>query len=806
MTFAYCGVFYVLALELKSLKRGKLMDNKEIDNNEVKNAEVENTAEAENAEVKETAETESNAEVEENTEAGEAEASNAEVEETAEATTETGETAEAGETETGEAETSNAEAEAVTANTATKKKVPKGLKILGIVVAVIVVIAIIAVIFIAVVTQKQSDTDENLVAVGGMVESETVEYSLEETEDLQSNPIIKFMEMVWYFCCEGDNAKHADQTPPDVEMIKDIAYVDDGNIYHQLDVFYPEGTDEDDELPVIIDIHGGGWMYATKDLNEYYCRALADRGYVVFSISYRLVPDVTVVEQLQDVALALQWIQENLDNYPCSGDDIILTGDSAGGMLAIYSSVLLQSSELREVFGTVDAGMDIGALILTSPVAYMDDAGWLSVYTRILWGTDYKEKATYEYMDVDAILDYATNIPPTYLITSSKDTLAHSQTEDLYELLVEYGANVEIADYDASDYDSDTKLPHVFSVLYPFDDVSVEAIDSALEFCDSAINIDLSQYLTYEDTTELAESSAIDIMANIWGINDLNDEARYAEYVESGVLPDVNIIEDVAYYDDGSEYHLLDIYYPDDADENTPIVIDIHGGGWMMGTKDLNEPFCRAVADRGYVVYSISYSLVPDVTVETQLQECMIALWWIQNNMQNYPGDTSSIMLAGDSAGGQLAGYCAVLLESEYLREIFNVIDAGMHLDALLLISPVAYMGTGSLAAYTRLMWGLDYDERDTYPYMDISDIIPLADYIPPTYLITSTGDTMAEEQTQMLSACLDENGIENVLMDYGKYDGESLGHVFCVSYPFEDSGVEAIDAFIEFYEEVLAR
>lgn len=94
--------------------------------------------------------------------------------------------------------------------------------------------------------------------------------------------------------------------------VEDIAYIDDGNVYHKLDVMYPDNLKSGEKLPVIIDIHGGGWMYANKDLNDNYCLSLADRGYVVFNISYRLVPDVTVNEQIQDVAYALKWIGENM--------------------------------------------------------------------------------------------------------------------------------------------------------------------------------------------------------------------------------------------------------------------------------------------------------------------------------------------------------------------------------------------------------------------------------------------------------------------------------------------------------------
>ena len=362
----------------------------------------------------------------------------------------------------------------------TKKAMLTALKIL---IIAILIIAIVSTVFIEIVTHPQKDTDADLVYVGGTVVSDSIDYSEESTKKLQRNRIIKMMEMIWYFCADGDAKKHESQTPPDTESVKDIPYIDDGNIYHKLDVFYPKGLAPDEKLPVIIDIHGGGWMYGSKDLNEYYCRALADRGFVVFSISYRLVPDVTVKEQLQDVMQALNWISENKSTYPCT-EDIMLTGDSAGGMLASYSAVLLQSPEMREVFGTVSADLDISALLLTSPVPFMKE-GAISVYTKLCWGEDYKKTDTYNYMNLDEIIDYAPNFPPTYLITSSGDSLAHSQTLKTAELLKSKGIKTELKDYEKYNGKS---LQHVYSVLFPFDEPGSEMIDGAIDFYRQIIN------------------------------------------------------------------------------------------------------------------------------------------------------------------------------------------------------------------------------------------------------------------------------------------------------------------------------
>ena len=73
----------------------------------------------------------------------------------------------------------------------------------------------------------------------------------------------------WKKVKKSDTKNIASQTEPEgIKRICNIPYIDDGNPLHLLDVFYPENTSE--KLPVIIDIHGGGWMYGTKEINKYH--------------------------------------------------------------------------------------------------------------------------------------------------------------------------------------------------------------------------------------------------------------------------------------------------------------------------------------------------------------------------------------------------------------------------------------------------------------------------------------------------------------------------------------------------------
>lgn len=367
-----------------------------------------------------------------------------------------------------------------------EKKKHKGLKVLGVIILIIALIVGIGFGVIYYLTKPVDDTSDKAINVGGMLTSQNIDYKEASADGLENDLIVKIMQVSWKFCDKSDKKRMATQTPPEnVVKVKDIPYIDDGNPYHKFDVFYPEGKIAKEGLPVIIDIHGGGWMYATKDLNEYYCMELAKKGYCVFSISYRLVPDVTVNEQIKDCTEALAFIRANMKDYPANKKTVMLTGDSAGGQLALYSTILNNNPDAREIFGTVDTKLNIKCLLLTSPVTYAKSGGWFSIYTKKMWGKDYKTKSTYNYMDLNEIMELANDMPPTYFITSSGDTLAHDQTVNAYNYFVEKGYECEIEDF--TDLRDGKKLPHVFSVLDPFDEYGQKAIDNALDYYQKAL-------------------------------------------------------------------------------------------------------------------------------------------------------------------------------------------------------------------------------------------------------------------------------------------------------------------------------
>lgn len=289
----------------------------------------------------------------------------------------------------------------------------------------------------------------------------------------------KILAAFWQNTKRMDDKRIATLTPPSgVTEINDIAYLDDGHVHHQLDVYYPEGTQETDCLPVLIDIHGGGWMYGDKELNKYYCLELATKGFVVFNMSYRLYPEVNARQQLWDISNCLKWINENLSSFPCDTDNIYLTGDSAGGMLAAFTAMLSASEKMRDLYDTPDFSLEFNAVGLTSPVPRMNGEFPVNFYTKIMLGKGYEKEKWADYVNLEDILTLG-KMPPTFLLTSSGDFLARKETRIAAETLKKAGIDHQLMDFEKY---NGVDLPHVFPVIYPFNEESQRAINEMLAF------------------------------------------------------------------------------------------------------------------------------------------------------------------------------------------------------------------------------------------------------------------------------------------------------------------------------------
>jgi len=114
--------------------------------------------------------------------------------------------------------------------------------------------------------------------------------------------------------------------------------------------------------------------------------------------------------------------------------------------------------------------------------------------------------------------------------------------------------------------------------------------------------------------------------------------------------------------------HLLDVWRPDPATQGPgphPIVFYIHGGGFRILSKDTHWVMGLGFARRGFTVFSISYRLAPTHRFPAAVEDVCDAFTWVIANAAKYGGDPSQVILAGESAGANLAASLAIALAYE---------------------------------------------------------------------------------------------------------------------------------------------
>jgi acetyl esterase/lipase len=131
----------------------------------------------------------------------------------------------------------------------------------------------------------------------------------------------------------------------------------------------------------------------------------------------------------------------------------------------------------------------------------------------------------------------------------------------------------------------------------------------------------------------------------------LPEAERWAAQVENAYEVEPNVTYLVA-----NNYEAkLDVYYPPGAKAPVPVVMTIHGGGWIEGTKEASILGALPYLQMGFAVVNVEYRLAKVSPAPAAVEDCLCALHWIGRNAQKYHFDLSKVIVTGDSAGGHLA-------------------------------------------------------------------------------------------------------------------------------------------------------
>jgi acetyl esterase/lipase len=229
-----------------------------------------------------------------------------------------------------------------------------------------------------------------------------------------------------------------------VRFEKDIPYetVDDSAL--KLDLARPAGAGPH---PCVVCLHGGAWKGGSRRDVAWFCRQLADEGFVAAAVGYRLAPKNKWPAQIEDVKTAVRFLRKNADKYGIDPNRIAAMGFSAGGHLAALLGTTdteagFEGTLYRDQSSRVQCVVDFfGPADLT---LYTETPGIEAAMFKPFLGTSYRDKPDV-YKKASPIEHVSKDDPPFLIVHGTADIIVpiiHS--ERLHEKLTKAGVKSEL--------------------------------------------------------------------------------------------------------------------------------------------------------------------------------------------------------------------------------------------------------------------------------------------------------------------------------------------------------------------------
>lgn len=242
-----------------------------------------------------------------------------------------------------------------------------------------------------------------------------------------------------------------------VKILSDLSYKDDGDLYHNFDIYF--GNSSGNLLPTVVNVHGGGLVYGTKEICKQACVYMAKFGFNVVNINYRLLPDVTLKDQIKDVLDGIAYIYDNAYKLNLNPEKIFLTSDSAGSFLTLGAYALMKDENFREIFDIKAKDIIISGMALISPMTGLLKSGSLSLINEPARRGLTQDQIPF----TDDILKALAILPPT-LITTSEEDFIRDQALSIKNFLDEKNIKNIFLDFKKTD---SHPLGHGFAITHP---------------------------------------------------------------------------------------------------------------------------------------------------------------------------------------------------------------------------------------------------------------------------------------------------------------------------------------------------
>ncbi|MFZ5733386.1 MAG: alpha/beta hydrolase [Pseudomonadota bacterium] len=243
-----------------------------------------------------------------------------------------------------------------------------------------------------------------------------------------------------------------------------------------------------------------------------------------------------------------------------------------------------------------------------------------------------------------------------------------------------------------------------------------------------------------------------------------------------------------ASYDPSDKNAILDVYRPPQQDIKGPVVVWIHGGGFVSGRRADIANYLKVLAGRGFVVVNVDYTIAPEAKYPMPVRQVGKALAFLAQNGGRLGVDANRIVLAGDSAGAQIAAQtAAIVTNSDYARRVgVAPADGSFRLAGALLfcgIYDITGMGRqggilGWFVGSTTWAYSGARDWRNAKGFETMSVAPNITGAFPPTLISAGNADPLGPQSAAM-AAALKAKGVNVQELFFPADYQPGLGHEY---------------------------
>lgn len=248
------------------------------------------------------------------------------------------------------------------------------------------------------------------------------------------------------------------------------------------------------------------------------------------------------------------------------------------------------------------------------------------------------------------------------------------------------------------------------------------------------------------------------------------------------------------------KWHKLDVYRPEAMTEILPLLVVVHGGGWIYGDKEVYHLYAKDLARRGFAVICFNYVRAPEKKFPNQLESLDQVLFWAKDNASKYKFDLFNVFLVGDSAGAQLSTQYAIACTNPDYGRLFKM-SYPLPIRGLGLNCGV-YGDLGQGGKDSQILWKYYLKKKKNLSDPRYAVLKNMNSSFPSCYVLTAEKDFVKEENKSLLSA-LDQHKVPHVFKEYTSKEGDKLQHVFHVTIN-EEHAILANDEECNYFKKLL--